>query len=267
MELLNIENIVESLTTKYIGRKITYLETTTSTNDVARELCEKGEIEGALVISETQISGRGRMFRKWETRSVDSIAMTLLLRPDLLPRDAPTITPVLALSIVEGLRSAVEVDTLIKWPNDIFIGNKKLGGILTEMNSGMDVVKYIIIGVGLNINQSDMGDTLNDIAISLKEHTGKTYEREIIISHILNRFEINYENYNKHGLVYFREKLKEYSSILGKEVIVISALEMIEGVAEDLDENGNLILRLENGNIKKIIYGDVSIKCKDLLKD
>ena len=267
MELLNLNNIVKNLNTKYIGRKITYLETTTSTNDVAREFCEKGENEGALVISEEQTSGRGRMFRKWETRRGDSIAMTILLRPDLLPKDAPTITPILALSIVEGLRSAVEVDALIKWPNDIFIGNKKLGGILTEMNSGMDVVRYIIIGMGLNINQSAMGDTLKDIGISLKEYTGKTHEREVIISHILNRFEINYENFNKYGLVYFREKLKEYSSILGKEVIVISALELIEGVAEDLDENGNLILRLENGNSKKIIYGDVSIKYKDLLKD
>lgn len=133
------------------------------------------------------------------------------------------------------------------------------------MNTSMEEIKYIALGMGLNVNQSSMGVELEDIGTSLKLCTGKSYERERIIYHILNRFEVNYESFIKHGLGYFKNKLKQYSAILGKEVIVISGLEMLEGVAEDLDEVGNLVLRLEDGRVKSIIYGDVSLKCKEML--
>jgi BirA family transcriptional regulator, biotin operon repressor / biotin---[acetyl-CoA-carboxylase] ligase len=264
---LEISEINRYLDTKYMGRRIIYLEEIDSTNDEGKRLGELGEEEGALIIAEKQSLGRGRMLRHWKTYPYDSIAMTLLIKPKILPREAPTITPVLAVSIVEALREIDDIKALIKWPNDIVLNNKKLCGILTEMNTGMEEIKYIAIGMGLNVNVEDLGEELCKIGTSLKLCRSKTYSREIIISHILNRFEINYENFIKFGLGFFKNELKEYSSILNKEVIVISGLELLEGVAEDIDDNGNLRLRLEDGRIKSIIYGDVSIKCKDVLKD
>lgn len=268
-EKLNIVEIERNLDTKYIARKIIYMETTSSTNDDAKRSAEEAgfEGEGYVFLSEAQTKGRGRMFREWKTTPLDSIAMTILIRPKILPSDAPTITPVLALSAVEALKEITGLDAQIKWPNDIFLGGKKIGGILTEMNAGMEEVKYIAIGMGLNINNEAMGEELDNIGTSLKIYSGRSFNREIIIAKILNVFENNYENFKNYGLIHFGRSLKKHSSIIGKEVIVISGLEMIEGVAEDIDETGNLILRREDGRIKRIIYGDVSIKCKELLKD
>lgn len=266
-KFLKISEIEKKLNTKYIGRKIIYLDTTTSTNDDAKKAGEDGVEEGCVFIAETQTRGRGRVYREWKTAPKDSIAMTILIRPKMLPCDAPTITPILALSIVEALREISGLSVKIKWPNDIFFGDKKIGGILTEMNSGMETVKYIVVGMGLNVNQEIMEDALVNIGTSLKMSSGIAFDRESIIAKILNRFEINYENFNKYGLMHFGKDLKEYSSILGKAVIAISGLEMIEGIAEDIDDVGNLLLRLEDGRIKRIIYGDVSLKCKELLKD
>jgi BirA family transcriptional regulator, biotin operon repressor / biotin---[acetyl-CoA-carboxylase] ligase len=263
---LEISEINENLNTKYMGRRITYFEEIGSTNDEAKRLGELGAEEGTLIIAEDQTLGRGRMLRRWQTYPYDSIAMTLLVKPKIAPREAPTITPVLALSVIEALREIYNINALIKWPNDIVLDNKKICGILTEMNTGMEEIKYIAIGMGLNVNVEDLGEELSNIGTSLKICTGITSSREIIISRILNNFEINYENFIKFGLGFFRNELKKYSSILNKEIIVISGLEMVEGLAEDLDDNGNLKLRLEDGRIKNIIYGDVSIKCKEVLK-
>lgn len=265
-ELLKPLEIERELTTKYIGRKIVSLEETASTNDDAKKAGENGEVEGTVFIAEKQTSGRGRMYREWKTAPGESIAMTILVRPKILPNDAPTITPIIALSIVEALKSITKAEVKIKWPNDIFIEDKKIGGILTEMNAGMDTVSYIVIGIGLNINQTEMEEELKNIGTSLKIYTGENFSREKIIAKLLNRFEENYEAFNEYGLIHFGQRLKENSAILGKEVIVISGLEMVEGVAADIDETGNLMLRLEDGRIKRIIYGDVSLKCKDLLK-
>jgi BirA family transcriptional regulator, biotin operon repressor / biotin---[acetyl-CoA-carboxylase] ligase len=265
-EVLKISDIKENLHTNYVGRNIVYTENTSSTNDDAKKAAERGEDEGTVFISEVQTSGRGRMYREWKTAPVEAIAMTILIRPQIAPSQAPTITPVLALSIIEALRELTGLEVQIKWPNDIFLEGKKIGGILTEMNSGMDEVKYIVIGMGLNVNQVEMDLALINIATSLRIISGKTFNRELIISKVLDKFENNYDAFNKFGLTYFSNDLKAYSSILGKEVIAISGLEMIEGVAEDLDEAGNLLLRIEGDKLKTIIYGDVSIKCKEVLK-
>lgn len=264
---LKINEIEKYLNSEYMGRKIVYKDITESTNDDAKISAENNEREGAVFIAETQKRGRGRMLREWKTDPKDSIAMTILLRPEIKPSEAPTITPILALSTVEALKGITSEEIKIKWPNDVFLGNKKLGGILTEMKADMDGVKYILVGMGLNINQETLHEEIANIATSLKIYTGKEFGREIIIAEILNRFEINYEYFRKYGLSFFGKVLKEHSSVIGKEVIVVSGLEMIEGVAEDLDETGNLLLRLEDGRLKTIIYGDVSLKCKELLKD
>lgn len=266
MIMLNIELIQERLSTKYIAKKINYTQSTESTNDDCRKAAENQEKEGAVFISEEQTRGRGRMLRQWVTRPGDSIALSILLRPSILPSKAPTITPVLALAAVESLREITTLDIRIKWPNDIFLENKKIGGILTEMSAGMNEVKYIIAGLGLNINQEVMDEEIKDIATSLRIYSGEAFDREIIIAELLNKFEEYYESFIKYGLSYFEKSLRKYSAILGKEVIVISGLEMLEGYAEDLDETGNLLLRLPDGRIKTILYGDVSLKYKELLK-
>lgn len=263
---MNIELIKSKLQTEYIGKDIFYKETTVSTNDDGKQAAEKDTPEGGVFIAEAQTKGRGRMLREWVTNEGRGVALSIILRPDIAPAEAPTITPVLALSVIKSIKQLYGIEANIKWPNDIFLEGKKLGGILTEMNTGMEKVRYIIIGLGLNINESSMGNELEKIATSLKMYSGKDFEREQLIGEILNNFERDYEAFKEYGLKYFSDQLRTMSNVIGKQIIVISGLEMIEGEALDIDETGNLILRLEDGKIKRIIYGDVSLKYKELLK-
>lgn len=259
-DILSYEELKEQLNTKYIGRKILYLEEATSTNDVAREYAERGEPEGFSVIAEVQTKGRGRMGRKWITPGNDSIAVTMLLRPQISPWMAPSITPVLAVSIVEALRETTGLEAGIKWPNDIVLNRKKLCGILTEMNAEVDMVKHIIIGMGLNVNQESFPEEIEGVATSLREYSGRNHDRRTILSGILNRFEVNYEAFKREGIKPFIGALKKYSVLIGSIVTVATLNEEYEAEAVDIDSDGSLIVSLADGSRKRIISGDVSIK-------
>ncbi|TDT50317.1 biotin--[acetyl-CoA-carboxylase] ligase [Fonticella tunisiensis] len=259
-DVLTYKELKNLLTTNYIGRKIVYLESTTSTNDIAKEYAEKGEKEGLVVIAEVQTKGRGRMGRRWITPGRDSISITILLRPEISPYMAPSITPVLAVSVVEMLREITGFEIGIKWPNDVVLDRKKVCGILTEMSAEIDVVKYIIVGIGINVNQETFDNEIENIATSLRKYSGKKYDRKAILSGILNRFERNYELFKKEGIGPFIEDLKKYSVLIGKKVLISGINEEYEAEAIDIDDDGALLVRLENGDVKKVLSGDVSIK-------
>lgn len=259
-DILTTEEIDPLLKTKYIGRKIKYFESINSTNDLAKKLASEGADEGTIIIAEEQTKGKGRLGRKWHTEPFKSVAMSIILRPRIIPQLAPSITPILAVSIVEVLRGITGFDIKIKWPNDVVLDHKKLCGILTEMNAEIDAVNYIIIGMGLNINQEITNEDIKDIAISLKNYSGIDFDRRNITALILNRFEENYEEFKKSGLINFIEKLKEYSVLLGKRVVVSGINEKVEGEAVDIDASGNLIIKLDTGENKKILSGDVSVR-------
>lgn len=264
---MDIKKVREQLTTTDIGKNIHYMETTESTNDDAKRDAGAGAAHGTLYVAEKQRQGRGRMFRSWETGAFESIAFSVVLRPNIKTSDAPAITPVMAVSMVEAIRELYGLQVQIKWPNDLFLDGKKLGGILTEMKAGGKIPEYIVIGAGLNINQMQFNGELQRIATSMRISSGIQYDRERLLAEILNKFEKDYELFLQQGLTGFAEKLIGYSCILGREVVAISGLEFIEGVAEGIDSEGNLLLRLEDQRIKRIIYGDVSLKIKEQLKD
>lgn len=257
MEKLTLDDIKEYLETKYIGRDIIYLDTTTSTNDIVKEMAEKGASEGLIVIAEEQIKGRGRMGRRWITGKGKALAVSILLKPDIKPDICPSITSLIALSAVKAIRKATNYDIMIKWPNDLVLNNRKLGGILTEMSMEGIKVKYIIIGLGLNINQEVFDDDIKNIAVSLKSFSGKNFDRRIILSEILNYFESDYENFKRYGLEYFVEDIKRYSIIFGKDISVIDGNKIVNGKVVDIDKEGGLILKTSEGELRKIISGDV----------
>ncbi|SKB00573.1 BirA family transcriptional regulator, biotin operon repressor / biotin-[acetyl-CoA-carboxylase] ligase [Caloramator quimbayensis] len=257
MEKLTLDDIKEYLETKYIGRNIIYLDKATSTNDIAKEMAEKGVPDGLIVIAEEQTKGRGRMGRKWITGKGEALAVSILLRPDIEPNLCPSITSLIALSSVKAIRKVTGFDIMIKWPNDLVLNNRKLGGILTEMTMEGMKVKYIIIGLGLNINQEDFDEDIKNIAVSLKSFSGENFNRRIILSEILNFFERDYEYFKRFGLSYFVEDIKKYSIIFGKEISVIDGYKSVDGTVVDIDKEGGLILKTSDGNLKRIISGDV----------
>lgn len=260
MERLDYNNLKDFLTTEYIGRNIVYLDSTTSTNDVAKDLAQYGYDEGLVVVAEEQTKGRGRLGRRWSTHKGEAIAASILLKPDIKIPLANSITHLIGLSAAKALINVTGFDILIKWPNDLVLNKKKLCGILTEMGVEGTKIKYIIAGIGININQNSFEEDINNIAISLKSYSNNYFDRRIILSQILNQFEKDYENFKRYGLKYFIDDLKRYSIVLGKEVIILDKDEVIKGTAIDIDEKGYLILKDENGQLKSILNGDLLIE-------
>ncbi|QCX33767.1 biotin--[acetyl-CoA-carboxylase] ligase [Caloramator sp. E03] len=257
MEILSYENIKTFINTKYMGRNIVYLQSTTSTNDIIKKMAEDGAKEGLVVIAEEQISGRGRMGRKWITPKGEAIAASILLKPDIPPKIAPTITPLLSLSAVKALRRITGFDIMIKWPNDLVLNKKKLCGILTETTMEGMKIKYIIVGIGININQEKFDDDISNIAISLKSYSGKSFDRRVILGEILNSFEKDYEDFKRYGLKHFINDIKYYSIVLGEKVTVLNIDSVVEGKAVDIDDEGCLIIKTLNGDLKRILSGDI----------
>jgi BirA family transcriptional regulator, biotin operon repressor / biotin---[acetyl-CoA-carboxylase] ligase len=171
------EEILYGLGTKTLRGPIYHFETTASTSDTAKSLGTRGAAEGALVVAETQTAGRGRLGRHWVSPPGTGIYASLLLRPPLPPNELPQITLSTAVAMVRALTRAVGITPGIKWPNDLILKGKKLGGILTEMETESDQIRYLVVGLGLNVNTPDFPPELADTATSLFLEEGRSFSR------------------------------------------------------------------------------------------
>jgi BirA family biotin operon repressor/biotin-[acetyl-CoA-carboxylase] ligase len=243
-----------------IGREIFFYEAVSSTNTIASDIA--GEtIEGAVVLADSQQKGRGRLGRKWESPPGVNIYMSVILRPRIEPRDATLITIMAVVACATALRRITGLDVTIKWPNDLMISDKKIGGILTELKTDHDRIISAIVGIGINVNAGI--DTypadVQKIATSLENETGMSYSREIVISEILNETDYWYKILNRMGEGIILLEWQKLTSTLGREVKVIVGKETFTGLAESVDSEGMLILRLPSGMLKKISSGDLTI--------
>jgi BirA family biotin operon repressor/biotin-[acetyl-CoA-carboxylase] ligase len=201
--------------------------------NVAMQLGVEGSPEGTLVLSESQTKGRGRLGREWFSPKYKGIYLSLILKPKILPAEASMFTLLAGVSISEAIKEMASLDAHIKWPNDIIIGNRKLGGILTELNAEMDEVNFLIIGVGLNVNNDKK--TLPAGATSLKEQKKEHINRVGLLQEILRNIESNYLLFQNKGAHPIIEKWRELSITLGKRVKIYFHKEHIEGEALDID--------------------------------
>jgi BirA family biotin operon repressor/biotin-[acetyl-CoA-carboxylase] ligase len=247
------------LNTRFMGKKIYYFDSIASTMDVANQLAIKGLPEGTVVLAEAQTKGRGRLGRTWQSPKYKGIYLSLILKPRILPNQAPIFTLLAAVSICEAIKEITSLDTQIKWPNDILLQHKKLGGILTELNAEMDEVHFVIIGIGLNVNNDKK--SLIGAATSLREEKKVSINRVELLQQILRKIEENYLVLQKKGSAAVIEKWREYNITLGKRIKVICQREHLEGVASDIDTDGGLLLRNDSGLTQKVMAGDV-IHCR-----
>ena len=256
--LLTYDNIFYKLNTNIIGKKIFQFETIDSTNDYAKKIALE-ELDGTLIISEEQTKGRGRVGRQWYSKSGEGIWMSIILKPDMIPQNAPFITLIAGASIVKALNK-LGVKTFIKWPNDIIINNKKVAGILTELSAEVDKINYIVLGIGINTKTIKFSQEISEIATSLYRE-GYIISRVDIVRAILEEFEKLYLQYiNKNSRKEILSICRRYSSIIGKDVYLIKEDEKELVKCLDMNEYGNLIVRTENNIIKEIISGEVSIR-------
>jgi len=247
--------VTRELHTRFIGRRIYYFQTTPSTMDIAVKLGLDNAVEGSLVLAEVQTRGRGRLSRHWHSPKYKGIYLSLLLRPKFSLSETPILTLTSAVSISEAVEEFTGLRCQIKWPNDILIGNKKLGGILTELNAESDEIRFVVIGIGLNVNNEK--DQLPPQATSLREHLKKETNRIGLLQEILRRLENNYLLLESRGGAPIIQKWRVFNITIGKKVRITSHHRQIEGQAIDIDRSGALLVKKGSGVIEKITAGDV----------
>ena len=253
--------IREGLETNILGRvEILYFETIDSTNRKARDLADGGAAEGTLVLSEAQTKGRGRKGRTWYSPPEGGIYISLILRPLISPAEAPKFTLLTAVALAEAIVSLTGLSIDIKWPNDILINGKKLAGILTEMSTEMDAVNYIVVGLGLNVNTPAFPVEIGQIATSIRIETGESFPRVMIIQEYLKRYEDYYDIYQKTGFDAVINRWKDLSNIIGKKVEVEVIGKRFIGEALDIDGDGALVLKDDQGGIHRIVSGDIALR-------
>ena len=248
---------LESLrSTKWAGKSIFVFKETDSTNIQAKAGGEKGEPHGTLYVAESQSAGRGRRGRRWESPAGESIYMSLLLRPEFPPVKAPMLTLVMALAVARALREQTGVDVQIKWPNDLVVQGRKICGILTEMS-----IDYVVIGIGINVNQNEFPEELKDCASSLKMETGRRFRRSHLIAAVMEHFEMYYEQFLQEGsLAGLR---KEYNELLvnkDRQVKILEPGNHYEAYALGINDTGELIVEKEDGSVQNIFAGEVSVR-------
>ncbi len=251
--------IERHLRTKWAGRHIQYYSCTDSTNFRARLMGLDGAPHGTLFIADEQTAGRGRMSRSWESKSGDSILMSLLVRPEnLLPQDATGIVLLTAIAMAAACR-AEGADVSVKWPNDLIVNNKKLCGMLLEMNASMEKVNFAVIGIGLNVNSFPYAENLKH-ATCLRDACGHEIERAKVVAAFLTEFEVLYERWCAEGIEAVLPIYRQYSITLGRRVRVISLSETFEAQALDILPDGALLVCTDDGKGRIVHAGDVSVR-------
>lgn len=245
------------LATRELGRTVHHHESIDSTNRAAFELAQEGAFHGEVVIAETQTAGKGRRGRSWASPSGKNLYCSVILRPEIPPSRAPELTLVAAVALAETLREA-GADASIKWPNDVQIGGRKVAGILTELSADVERVQFVVVGLGVNLNATadDFPPDVAEVATSLKLARGTTVPRALFTAALFTRLEQWLDTWTEEGFGPVRLAWKKLSTILGQEVLVRSEQKELRGVAEDIDESGALILRVD-GKLERILAGDV----------
>jgi len=245
------------LDTKVIGQKNLSYDTVDSTNSLAFSLANRGAPCGTAVFAEGQRKGKGRLGRRWVSPKGQGIYLSLILRPQIVSDEAMLITLLAALSCAETIRKVCGLKAQIKWPNDILVNSKKVCGILTEMYVEANIVKFIILGIGINVNTPNSKLPLG--ASSLREEVkGKRkFSRLELARELLRQLDKEYHHFKDKGSLKLIARWRNLSAFSGKRVKVSFAHETIEGQAQDIDEQGALIVRLDNGFKQHVLAGDV----------
>jgi BirA family biotin operon repressor/biotin-[acetyl-CoA-carboxylase] ligase len=231
-----------------------------STNVKLRRLAEEGAPEGAVVLADSQSAGRGRRGRTWHSPPGKGLYFSLLLRPQQMgTAAAAALTLVAAVSTARLLRESSGAAVTIKWPNDLLVNTKKLGGILTEAKSEGTMLRYLLLGIGLNLNHEidDFPVELRGRATSLALEYGHTLERTPFFLSLRENLLEDCRLFFKKGFAPFRQPWKEMSATLGRTVEVALPGKMLRGKAVDIGSTGALLIEDERGEYNRILCGEI----------
>lgn len=252
---LYADEIQFELQTRWAGKSVHAYEACDSTNDIAWNLAQNGAEEGTLVVTEKQNKGRGRLGRSWSSPAGKNLLFSLILRPGWSPETLGRLTLTTAVSMTRAIRDETGVLSGIKWPNDLVYKGAKLGGILTEMSAEADRVKFCIVGIGLNLNSDP--SVLPEGALSLKKIIGQAVDRTGLLKSFLRHFENDYDTVRENRFEGIADEWRRFSETIGRRVTAQLADRQIEGQAVDIDPQGCLWIRRDNGLQERVISGDI----------
>jgi BirA family transcriptional regulator, biotin operon repressor / biotin---[acetyl-CoA-carboxylase] ligase len=241
------------------GKRVFHFFKTDSTNRVAMELGYAGEPEGTVVMAEAQTAGRGRSGRTWHSERGTGLYFTVLLRPRLSPAQAPLLTMLAGVSAHAAVAAQTGLIPELKWPNDLLLNGKKLGGILTEMHAEPNQVRFVIVGIGINVNQEKFPAELSSIATSIRKESGRSSFRLELLVRLLTQFESDYNRFLREGPSFVIDRFESVSSFArGRRVRVNTGVETYLGTTSGLSPEGLLLVARDNGPLTTVIAGDVT---------
>jgi BirA family biotin operon repressor/biotin-[acetyl-CoA-carboxylase] ligase len=257
-DILTPELLRKRLKGNLFGKRVFHFFKTDSTNRVAMELGFAGEPEGTVVMAEEQTAGRGRSGRSWHSEKGTGLYVSILLRPRLAPAQAPLLTMLAGISAQGAIQALTGLEPELKWPNDLLLNGKKLGGILTEMHAEQSAIRFVVVGIGINTNQEKFPAELATLATSLRKESGRITFRLELLVRLLAQFESDYSRFLSEGAPFVVERFQKVSGFAqGRRVRVETGAESYVGTTAGLSAEGLLLVTRENGQSTTVIAGDV----------
>lgn len=261
-DLLSAGEVEAHLHSVIIGRRIVCLGDTASTNSDAFRLAEGGAVEGTVVLADSQSGGKGRMGRRWESPGGVNLYCSVVLRPKVMPYEAPQLTFLSAVAVARAIELMTELQPRIKWPNDVLINEKKVAGLLNEMSAETDGINFVILGIGVNLNMTadQFPQDLRQPATSLSLETGRDVGRAHFAAQLLNELDRLYQAFCAKGFGPVREEWQQRCNANGRRLVVTDGgRETVSGLFAGIDGDGALLVDRGDAGIERILCGDVRI--------
>lgn len=257
---LSENTLAWGLDTQWLGKTIVHKKSLDSTQTLAHQLALDGAEHGTVIIADEQTKSRGRANRTWYSPNAKGIWMSIILRPNILPYLAPQLTLLTATVLASVIKNMTNTKPLIKWPNDILIDKKKIAGILTEMQAEQDRIQYVIIGIGININQTeeDLHSEIEEKATSLQLATEKEWQLTPIVQRILEQFESKFDQYIDYGFSPIKKDWESFGFKLNEKLQIKTGKKEFEGLFIGIAEDGALLTKNEDGIIERIYSAEIA---------
>lgn len=253
-DVLNVDEI------KY--DRLLFKEEVESTNEEGKRQAVKENCDRLLVTCNYQSKGKGRIGRSWVAEKNRGVYMSFVLKPDIMPQEISQITLVAGIAVMKAINSLTGLKTKIKWPNDIIINGKKLVGILSEMSAEMEKINYVVVGIGINVNEDEFEGELKEKATSIYIETKRRFKRSDVINSVAEEFNLCYDKFLEKGFSAFVEEYNESCANVGMRVKTVGGREEIKGRAMGVNEKGELVID-DEGEMKTVIGGEVSLRLEN----
>jgi BirA family biotin operon repressor/biotin-[acetyl-CoA-carboxylase] ligase len=261
-DVIDPHEVSVQLDSTRIGGRLEFFKQTTSTNADAFRLAEAGAIEGTVALADSQSGGKGRRGRVWSSPAGVNLYCSVVLRPDIMPHEAPQLTFLSAVAVAVAIEQTTKLIPEIKWPNDLLVSGKKVAGLLNEMSAETDGINFVILGIGVNLNMTaeQFPDDLRHPATSLFLESGVRVDRSHFASTMLNKLDRLYADFLVHGFEPVRAEWQQRCNANGRHVIVSdSGNERIGGLFIGIDTDGSMLLKSDDNKLHRITSGDVRV--------